>query len=97
MIAITRRQREIYDFINGFIHDKGHSPSFEEMRRGLSLNSLATVHKHIVNMQAKGLLHFVAHSARSIEVLPPRGSLKRDLVQENRELRQRVAALEKAS
>jgi len=49
-MAITRRQREVYDFISRFVTENGYSPSFEEIGHGLKLNSLATVHKHITNL-----------------------------------------------
>lgn len=49
-MAITRRQHEVYDFISRFVAENGYSPSFEEIREGLKLNSLATVHKHITNL-----------------------------------------------
>ena len=55
-MAITRRQREVYDFISRFVTEHGYSPSFEEIGQGLKLNSLATVHKHISNLEKKGLL-----------------------------------------
>src|SRR5271156_5664522 len=44
-MSVTRRQREVLDFISNFVQRNGYSPSFEEIARGLSLKSLATVHK----------------------------------------------------
>ena len=52
----------------------GYSPSFEEIARGMGLKSLATVHKHVANLEKKGLLDRVHNRSRSIEVLPPRSS-----------------------
>jgi repressor LexA len=71
-MAVTRRQKEVLDFINGFVQRNGYSPSFEEIARGLSLKSLATVHKHITNLQHKGLLQRSHNRSRSIDVLPPK-------------------------
>jgi repressor LexA len=71
-MAITRRQKEVLDFISGFVQRNGYSPSFEEIARGLDLRSLATVHKHITNLQSKGLLARAHNRSRSIDVLPPR-------------------------
>ena len=70
-MAITRRQREVYDFISRFMAEHQYSPSFEEIGNGLDLNSLATVHKHITNLEKKGLLDRVHNRSRSIDVLPP--------------------------
>jgi repressor LexA len=75
-MALTRRQRQLYDFIANFVQTHGYSPSFEEIREGLGLNSLATVHKHVTNLEKKGLLHRDANRSRSIDLLAPRGKMK---------------------
>ena len=46
-MALTRRQKQVFDFLVGFINVHGYSPSFEEIGAGLELSSLATVHKHL--------------------------------------------------
>ncbi|RRA49729.1 transcriptional repressor LexA [Acidipila sp. EB88] len=69
-MAVTRRQKEVLDFIAGFVERQGYSPSFEEIARGLNLKSLATVHKHITNLQTKGILQRGHNRSRSIDVLP---------------------------
>jgi repressor LexA len=70
-MAVTRRQKEILDFLESFVSRNGYSPSFEEIARGMGLKSLATVHKHITNLEKKGLLDRVHNRSRSIDVLPP--------------------------
>lgn len=75
-MALTRRQRQLYEFIGNFVQTHGYSPSFEEIREGLGLNSLATVHKHVTNLEKKGLLHRDANRSRSIDLLAPRGKMK---------------------
>ena len=71
-MAITRRQKEVIDFLSGFTQRNGYSPSYEEIAAGLGLNSLATVHKHVTNLQTKGLLQRAHNRSRSIDVLPQR-------------------------
>ena len=78
-MAITRRQRELYDFLSRFVSEKGYSPSFEEIKDGLGLSSLATVHKHVTNLEKKGLLTRDYNCSRSIDLLPPRGKLKQSM------------------
>ncbi len=78
-MALTRRQREVYDFISDFVQKNGYSPSFEEIGAGLGLSSLATVHKHISNLEEKGLLKRDYNRSRSIDVLPPKGMMKRSM------------------
>jgi len=66
----------VYDFISDFVQKNGYSPSFDEIREGMDLNSLATVHKHITNLEKKGLLTRDYNRSRSIDLLPPKGRLK---------------------
>lgn len=76
-MAITKRQRQVYDFIHDFVQGHGYSPSFEEIGNGMGLSSLATVHKHISNLEKKGLLRREYNRSRSIDVLPVRGLFRR--------------------
>jgi repressor LexA len=76
VMAVTRRQKEVLDFISGFVQRNGYSPSFEEIARGLDLKSLATVHKHITNLQNKGLLQRAHNRSRSIDVTPARSKTR---------------------
>ena len=78
-MAITRRQRELYDFLSRFVSEKGYSPSFEEIKDAMGLTSLATVHKHVTNLEKKGLLTRDYNRSRSIDLLPPRGKLKQSM------------------
>jgi repressor LexA len=78
-MALTRRQKQVYDFISGFVDQHGYSPSFEEIADGLGLTSLATVHKHITNLEEKQLLRRDYNRARSIDLLRPRGRMKQSL------------------
>ena len=71
-MAITRRQKEVLDFLSTFTSRNGYSPSYEEIAAGLGLSSLATVHKHVTNLQTKGLLQRAHNRSRSIDVIPQR-------------------------
>jgi repressor LexA len=75
-MAITRRQKEVIDFLSSFTQKNGYSPSYEEIASGLGLSSLATVHKHVTNLQNKGLLQRAHNRSRSIDVLPVRSGKK---------------------
>jgi repressor LexA len=66
---LTKRQRQILDFVKEFIEEKGYSPSLEEIGAGFGLASPATVHKHILNLIEKGLMKRGWNRSRSIEVL----------------------------
>lgn len=67
-MALTRRQKEVMDFVSQFIEKHGYSPSYEEIAAGLNLASLATVHKHIQALEAKQYLRRSYNHSRSLEV-----------------------------
>ena len=66
-MAMTRRQREIYDFIRSFVADKGYSPSLEEIGAEFGLSSVATGHKHVHHLVEKGFLRKAWNRSRSVE------------------------------
>jgi repressor LexA len=67
-MALTRRQREILDFIESFLDAHGYSPSFEEIAEFFGYRSLATVHEHLSNLEAKGYIRKNYNESRSIEL-----------------------------
>jgi repressor LexA len=73
-VALTRRQREIYDFILGFVREKGYSPSLEEIGAAFGLSSVATVHKHVQHLVEKGLLRKAWNRSRSVEPVEAPGA-----------------------
>jgi len=73
-MALTRRQREIYDFIRSFVADKGYSPSLEEIGAHFNLSSVATVHKHVQHLVDKRFLRKAWNRSRSVEPLEPPSS-----------------------
>ena len=69
-MSVTRRQKEILDFVGRHIDKKGYAPTLEEIGSHFGLSSLATVHKHLTNLQAKGLIHREASRSRALELVP---------------------------
>jgi repressor LexA len=67
-MALTRRQKEVMDFLSSFIEKHGYSPSYEEIATGLGLASLATVHKHIQALETKQYLRRSYNHSRSLEI-----------------------------
>ena len=72
MLPLTKRQREILDYLNEFIQQHGYAPSLEEIGRRFNLSSLATVHKHLSNLQEKGFIRRAWNRSRSVELVPTR-------------------------
>ena len=69
-MALTKRQKQVLDFISSFVEENGYCPSFEEIARGLNLASLATVHKHISVLEGKSYLKRGFNQSRSLELTP---------------------------
>ena len=71
-MPLTKRQREILDYLNDFVQQHGYAPSLEEIGRRFGLSSLATVHKHLTNLQDKGFIKRAWNRSRSVELVPSR-------------------------
>jgi repressor LexA len=72
VLPLTKRQREILDYLSDFIQQHGYAPSLEEVGRRFGLSSLATVHKHLTNLQEKGFIKRAWNRSRSVELVPTR-------------------------
>lgn len=73
----TKKQRELLQFIETFLHEQGYGPSYREVMRGMGYKSVSTVAVHIDGLIARGLLSKTQHSARSLELRLP-GQAKPD-------------------
>jgi repressor LexA len=74
-MALTRRQKQVLDYLMEFIDRQGYSPSFEEIAEGLDLSSLSTVHKHLDTLERKGFIRRGYNRSRSVEVVAVPGSV----------------------
>ena len=72
-MALTKRQREIFDYIERFVQEEGYSPSLEEIGAHFGLASVATVHKHVQHLVDKGYLRKAWNRSRSVEPVPGAG------------------------
>ncbi|MCH7777360.1 MAG: transcriptional repressor LexA [Gemmatimonadetes bacterium] len=73
MMPLTKRQREILDYLGAYIEEKQYAPSFEEIAQHFSFSSLATVHEHLTNLEQKGFIRRSHNESRSIEIVPEPG------------------------
>ena len=67
---LTKRQRQILDFITEFTYDNGFAPSLREIGDHFNLSSPATIHAHVQALKQKGMLKTSFNEARSIEIVP---------------------------
>ncbi|MGA8307450.1 MAG: helix-turn-helix domain-containing protein, partial [Candidatus Acidiferrales bacterium] len=68
-MTLTKRQKEVLNYLVAFMNKNGYSPSFEEIARALKLTSLATVHKHLSTLEKKNYIRRGYNQSRSIEVV----------------------------
>jgi len=68
-MPLTKRQREILDYLARHISEHGYAPSFEEIAEAMGFASLATVHEHLTNLERKGAIRRSYNESRGIEVL----------------------------
>ena len=80
MQPLTKRQREILNYLADFIQQQGYAPSLEEIGQRFGLSSLATIHKHLTNLEGKGFIRRSWNKSRSVEIVPTKhGAQSREL------------------
>jgi len=65
---LTKRQKQIFEYIKKFIKQKGYSPSLEDIRRHFRLKSKSTVHQHLETLKDRGYISKTENLARGIEI-----------------------------
>jgi len=68
---LTKREKEVLDLIRDFSLRNGFAPSLDEIRIGLNLSSVSTVHEHITKLTTKGYLARHPNKARSFQLKQP--------------------------
>jgi repressor LexA len=69
-MPLTKRQREILNYLTAYSEQNGFAPSFEEIAEQFEYSSLATVHEHLSNLERKGYIKRSYNESRAIEILP---------------------------
>lgn len=66
---LTKRQKQLYDFIKQYSDKNGYPPTHEEMTEALGVNSVATIHDHLIEIAKKGFIKIYRGSVRGVEVI----------------------------
>lgn len=74
--TLTKRQKEVLDFIKKFVDKKGYPPTLEEVGKKLKLSAVSTVHQHIATLIEKGYLQKSGHYTRDIDISKPEPMIK---------------------
>lgn len=73
-MSMTRRQKQVLDFISATIEEKGYAPSYQEIMVHLGLHSKSGVHRLIMGLRERGLVHQRANFARTVRPVEYDGS-----------------------
>lgn len=68
-LDLTKRQKEIFDFIRKYADKTGYPPTVREIGKAVGLHSSSTVHAHLANLEKVGLLRRDPSKPRAIELL----------------------------
>lgn len=66
MSNLTKKQKQVFDFINTYISENGISPTIEEIRKKLNLKAVSTIHEHLNSLKQKGYISKSENLARSL-------------------------------
>jgi repressor LexA len=68
MATLTKRQKQLVDFLENYIEEHGYAPTLAEVGQYFGLSSLATVHKHLKNLEDKGFIRRTHNHSRALEI-----------------------------
>ncbi len=66
---LTKKQKELFDYLNKYITSNHISPSFEEMKNALNLKSKSGIHRLITSLEQRGFIKRLKHKARAMEII----------------------------
>lgn len=72
MPTLTKKQKEVYDFVSSYIEEYGYAPSLPEIRDHFQISAVSTVHEHLKTLIAKGMLTRAKNVSRSLELVGKR-------------------------
>jgi len=68
MATLTKRQKQMVDYLENYIEENGYAPTLAEVGQYFGLSSLATVHKHLRNLESKGFIRRTHNHSRALEI-----------------------------
>ena len=75
---LTKKQKELFDYLSKYISENDISPSFEEMKEAVNLKSKSGIHRLITSLEQRGFIKRLKHKARAMEIIKTfSNSLKR--------------------
>ena len=65
---LTKKQKELFDFLNSYMEKNSISPSFEEMKEAVNLKSKSGIHGLVTSLEQRGFIKRLKHKARAMEI-----------------------------
>ena len=65
---LTKKQKELFDFLSNYMGKNNISPSFEEMKIAINLKSKSGIHRLITSLEQRGFIKRLKHKARAMEI-----------------------------
>ena len=65
---LTRKQKELFDYLSDYISKNNISPTFEEMKKAVNLKSKSGIHRLITSIEERGFIKRLKHKARAMEI-----------------------------
>jgi len=65
---LTKKQKELFDYLSFYIKNNNISPSFEEMKKAVNLKSKSGIHRLITSLEQRGFIKRLKHKARAMEI-----------------------------
>ena len=65
---LTKKQKELFEFLSSYISQNNISPSFEEMKIAVNLRSKSGIHRLITSLEQRGFIKRLKHKARAMEI-----------------------------
>ena len=65
---LTKKQKELFDYLSNYIANNSISPSFEEMKNAVNLKSKSGIHRLITSLEQRGFIKRLKHKARAMEI-----------------------------
>ena len=66
---LTKKQKELFEYLKDYISSNQISPSFEEMKEAVNLKSKSGIHRLITSLEQRGFIKRLKHRARAMEII----------------------------
>tara|TARA_Y100000588_G_scaffold184264_1_gene198088 strand:- start:178 stop:813 length:636 start_codon:yes stop_codon:yes gene_type:complete len=75
--VLTKKQKELFDYLKSYIASNEICPSFEEMKNAVNLKSKSGIHRLITSLEQRGYIRRLKHRARAMEITKNLDNYKR--------------------